>query len=143
MIVHRRGIRSVSTSGCHVLGQGQYDEFAKQLDQLIAPLCAAAPHVLFRPYLPPFGRGRPGVFAFGAPVAGAKYQFALSILLRWRDSVILNVLEADDAEREITKANFASKVQGILDDIEVRYRVDWSGGSQESPQALAIELEEF
>jgi len=67
----------------------------------------------------------------------------LSVLLRWRDSVILDFLEADEAERETAKANFASKVQGILNDVEARYRVDWSGGSQDSPQALAIELEEF
>ena len=126
-----------------MLGQGQYDEFARHLDLLIEPLHAAAPHVLFKPYSPPLGRGRPGLFAFGARAAAAKYQFHLSVLLRWRDSVILDFLEADETERETAKANFASKIQGILDDIEVRYRVDWSGGSQESPQALAIELEEF
>ena len=142
MIVSRRGFTASPRVGCHVLAQGQYDEFAKQLDQLIVPLRAAAPQVVFRPYHVQ-GHGRPGVFAFGARTSLAKYQFQLSILIRWRDSAILNVLEADDAERETAKANFASNVQGILSDLETRYRVDWSGGSQDSPQALTIELEEF
>jgi len=125
-----------------VLAQGQYDEFAKQLDQLIVPLRAAAPHVVFRPYHVE-GHGRPGVFAFGARTSLAKYPFQLSILIRWRDSAILNVLEADEVEREMAKAAVASNVQAILRDIETRYRVDWRGGSQDSPQALTIDLEKF
>jgi len=125
-----------------VLAQGQYDQFAKQLDQLIVPLRAAAPQVVFRTYHVQ-GQGRPGVFAFGARTSVAKYPFHLSILIRWLDSVILTVLEADEAERETATANFASNVQDLLRDIENRYRVDWSGGSQDSPQALTIELEEF
>ena len=125
-----------------MLAQGQYDEFAKQLDQLIVPLRAAAPQIVFRPYHVQ-GHGRPGVFAFGARTSRAKYQFQLSILIRWRDPAILNVLEADEIEREMAKASVASNVQGILRDIETRYRVDWSGGSQDSPQALTIDLDEF
>jgi hypothetical protein len=142
MILFRRGFTAFPRVWCHVLAQGQYDEFAKQIDQLIVPLRAAAPQVVFRPYHVQ-GHGRPGVFAFGARTSLAKYQFQLSILIRWRDSAILNVLEGDEIERDTVKAIFASNVHDILRDIETRYRVDWSGGSQDSPQALIIELEEF
>jgi hypothetical protein len=142
MIVDWRGFAASPRVWCHVLAQGQYDEFKEQLDRLIVPLRAAAPQIVFRPYHVQ-GHGRPGVFAFGARTSLAKYQFQLSILIRWRDSAILSVLEGDEVERETARANFASNVHGILRDIESRYRVDWRGGSQDSPQGLTIELEEF
>jgi len=125
-----------------VLAQGQYDEFAKQLDQLIGPLCAAAPQVVFKLYNG-LGQGRPGIFAFGARTLNARYQFQLSILMRWRDSTILDFVEANEAERRAVNARFAAKARELLNEIETRYRVDWRSGSQDSPQALTIELDEL
>jgi hypothetical protein len=124
-----------------MLGQGQYDEFGKQLDLLIESLVAAAPQVVFRKYNV-HGQGRPGIFAFGARTSTARYQFQLSILIRWSNSAILDFLEATEPERETTNRRFAAKAKEILSEIETRYRVDWGGGSQDSSQALTIELEE-
>jgi hypothetical protein len=63
--------------------------------------------------------------------------------MRWRDSAMLDMLEGDSAEREILRGSFARRTQWFLSDMEARYCVDWGGGSQDSPQGLTIELEEF
>jgi hypothetical protein len=125
-----------------MLGQGQYNEFTRHLHLLIEPFLAAAPHVVFRPYNG-LGQGRPGILALGARTSSARYQFRLSILIRWRDSSILNFLEANDFERKLIKAKFVAGANQLLNEIEIRYRVDWRGGSQDSPQALTIDLEEI
>src|SRR5262249_18466797 len=66
-----------------VLAQGQYDEFATEVDRLAAPLRAALPRMALTTYNLG-GHGRPGIFVFGTRTATAKYRFPLSILIRWR-----------------------------------------------------------
>jgi hypothetical protein len=127
---------------CPVLAQGQYDEFATEVYLLAAPLRAALPQMAFTTYNVG-GRGRPGIFIFGARTAGARYRFPLSVLIRWRDPAILDYLESDPAGREALRKTFAARVQEILGKLEAQYAIDWQCGSQDSGQGLVVDFEEF
>ena len=125
-----------------MLAQGQYDEFATEVNRLVAPLRAALPQMVLTTYNVG-GRGRPGIFIFGSRTHAAKYRFPLSILVRWRDPAILDYLESDAGGREVLLRSFAERVHEVLRDLETERAVDWHGGSQDSAQGIVVDLEKF
>jgi hypothetical protein len=125
-----------------MLAQGQYDEFAAEMNVLAAPLRDALPRMALTTYNVG-GHGRPGIFIFGSRTAAARYPFPVSILIRWRDPAILDYLESDATGREVLRRGFEGRVMEILGDLEAKCLIDWQGHSQDSEHGLVVELEGF
>ncbi len=117
----------------------QYDEFAENLDALAEPLRAIFPEITFTT-LNLSELGRPGIVASARRTARARYQFPISILIRWRDEAIEEYMDADAGEREDLRADFGGNLPVIAANIEQSHGgVDWIGRSQASARGIVVD----